>query len=1055
MIISDAAIRNRVTVLVLIVGIVIVGAISYRTLPREAAPDVPIPFVTVLTVYQGVSPGDMETSVTMKIEKELTGLKGLKEITSYSAESVSTIVIEFTPEIAVEDALQYVRDRVDLAKADLPDDADEPIIKEFNIAERPVMYVNLSGDLSPARMKAIADDMQDKIEAVGEVLDVEMSGALEREIRIEIDADLVAAYGLTISDILSLIPREHLNVSAGGLETEGTKFNVRVPAEFRDPAELDSLVLLTRDGRPIYLTDVARVNDTFKDRASYSRLDGRPTITLGVKKRIGANIVSMSDKVKAVLAQEQPNLPAGVKLDVTFDMSKYIRAMVKDLENNIISGLILVLGVLMLFMGLRTSVVVSLAIPLSMLMSFVIIQALGYTLNMIVLFSLVLSLGMLVDNAIVIVENIYRHMQLGYDRVEAAMKGTAEVAWPVISSTATTVAAFLPLAFWPGIVGDFMKYLPVTVIITLSSSLFVALVISPTVCSVIGGGRAVRRKPGRPGLFLRAYRKVLSASIEYGFVTVGLAVMLLVGLAAAYRAWGYGVEFFPDTDPDRAVINIRFPQGTNIRETDRLARILEGRVEEVRPELEHVVSTVGSSGGDMFFGGGTAGPQVGDVTLVFRDYEVRERPSADAVALLRGRLSDLAGAEIKVEKEKHGPPTGDAVTIRITGKDFSRLVEISEEIRDKIAGVPGLVNLRSDFEAARPEMVFNVDRRRARLLGVDPAGIGMFLRTAIYGTEVGKYREFNDEYDITVRLPLRQRTGIDDLLRMQVPNAQGQPVALSSLGEFTYHGGLGTITRINQERVVSLTGDAEGRLGPDVLKDVQERIAGLNHPGYQIQFAGEKQEQEEAKAFLSKALIIALLSILLILVMEFNALSVPLIIMTTIILSLAGVLAGLLTCRMPFGIIMTGIGVISLAGVVVNNAILLLDYTGQLRRRGMDLVEAAVTAGQTRLRPVLLTAVTTVLGLVPMALGVSFDFHDMTWATRSSSSQFWKGMAVAVIFGLTFATVLTLVVVPTLYVMFNRLIMALGRLWARLFGRSPSAEAAALGAGDAPGLDEV
>ena len=1030
MLLTNAAIRNRTTVGVLVLLIVIAGSYSYLTLPRESAPDVPIPIVLVTTAYEGVAPQEIETTVTMKIETELSGLKGLKEIRSSSAEGMSSIVIEFEPDIVIEDALQYVRDRVDLAKPELPSDADEPGIREVNISEFPIMLVSISGDISPVRLKVIADLLEDHIEQIPGVLGVDISGDLEREIRIEIDPDRVAAYGLTILEIMALVPSENVNISAGGLETPGTRFNVRVPAEFVEPEEVDHLVLTTRDGNPIYLTDVATVRDTFKDRSSYSRLDGENSITVSVKKRTGAHVVAISDAVKAVLEAARRRAPKGVAIDVTFDVAKYIRMMVKDLENNIASGFILVVVVLFLFLGWRTSAIVAAAIPMSMLISLAVVQAMGYTLNMIVLFSLVLALGMLVDNAIVIVENIYRHMQLGHKRIEAAMMGTAEVGWPVIVSTATTVAAFAPMAFWPGIMGDFMKYLPITLMITLSSSLFVAIVINPTICSVLAKApeRHGRANPGREGWFIRAYARLLKLSLHHRFVTLSLAFLLLAALVILYAKRGLGLEFFPLTDPDRAMINIRAPQGTNIAESDRLARIAEERTEQYRDELDHVVTSVGAAGMQgMGFGGGSSGPHTAGITLVFHDYEDRERPSADVVVDIRNDLSDIAGAEIKVEREQEGPPTGAAVTIHLIGEDMTTLARLSEAARKLIADVPGLVNLRSDLEIARPELVFKVNRRHAVLLGVNSATIGNFLKTAVFGRAVGTYRQFNDEYDITVRLPLSQRVHIEDLFRLQVPNIRGKAIPLSSLGEFDYCGGFGTINRVDQKRVVTLTGDAEGRLSPAVLKDVQGRLTRLElPPGYEIQYAGEKEEQDKAKRFLSKAFVIALLLIVLILVAYFNSLTVPLIIVTTVALSLVGVLSGLLICDMPFGIIMTGIGVIGLAGVVVNNAIVLLDYTRRLQKRGLDLLTAAVQAGKTRLRPVLLTAVTTILSLVPMATGVSYDFHVMRWVTRSESSQWWRGMAVAVIFGLAFATLLTLVVVPTLYVSLHRLAARFG-----------------------------
>ena len=1169
MILSNAAIQNRTTVFVLILLIVIAGASSYITTPREAAPDVPIPKVLITTPYQGVSPEDIETSVTIKIEKELASLKGLKELTSTSAEGISLIVAEFLPSIDIADALNDVRAKVDLAKAEVPTEAEEPVITEINVAEFPILMINISGSISPVLLKEIADRLEDAIEEIPGVLEVDVLGALEREIRLEMDPDRVASYGLTIPEVLQLIPSQHVNISAGGLETEGMKFNVRVPAEFSTPEEVDGLVLAMRNGKPIYLTDVGWVRDTFKDRTSYARLDGVPSITVAVKKRIGADIIPIAEYVEKIMAQARIEAPEGVKFDLVLDQSQDIRLMVADLENNIFSGLLLVLLVLVLFLGFRTSVIVAAAIPMSMLISFALIAALGYTLNMIVLFSLILALGMLVDNAIVIVENIYRYMQMGYPRVQAAMKGTSEVAWPVITSTATTIAAFAPMLFWPGMIGDFMKYLPITLIITLSSSLFVALIISPTICSVLARGKV--KEKGADSWLLRGYRRVLRFALGHWALTIGLSFVLLIALIGLYGAFGRGVEFFPEMDPKRGIINIRGPQGTSLDKTDEVARQIERRLQPYRNRIKYVIANVGSAGSTaaIGFGGSSSGPHVGNLTLIFPDYDVRQREkwrSEDVVKAIRADLMDIAGAEIKVEKEEEGPPTGEPVTVRFIGEDFQTLEQVSERGRQILAdaNVPGLVNLRSDYEAARPELAFRGDRRRTTLLGLSTVVVGNFLKTAIFGSEVGKYRQFNDEYDITVRLPVGQRRNIEDLLRLRVPNDKGAAVPLSSMGHFEYRGGFGTINRINQKRVVTLTAGAEGRLDADVLADVmellsplgrsrlvatdvrdwktfcslladgrgqvdtghaaavlaqfsssakdvlrtgaagedlttkqklaviaalnktlgqrdlhrEENVRGLDLPdqavdflkrdraslstdevqklnrllleaafpttiaaskaldlpqGYTLRYAGQKEEQDKATDFLLKAYVVALLLIVMILVTQFNTLSVPLIIMTTVGLSLIGVLAGLLICQMPFGVIMTGIGVISLAGVVVNNAIVLLDYTRQLQRKGMDLLEAAVQAGATRLRPVLLTATTTILGLIPMATGVSLDIHKFDFAnplgmiqTGSESSEWWASMAIAVIFGLAFATILTLVFVPTLYTVLYRLAARMG-----------------------------
>ncbi|MCU0915188.1 MAG: efflux RND transporter permease subunit [Planctomycetes bacterium] len=1146
MILTDLAVKNRTTVAVLGLIIILLGVYSYLSLPREAFPDIPIPYILITTIYEGVSPEDVESSVTMKIEKELTGIRGVKEVTSNSAEGMSMISVEFTPDVPPDVALQRVRDRVDMAE--LPQEIEDPVIKEISFDEFPIMQISISGDVSPVQLKEIADRLQDATEMLPGVLKVEVLGALEREIRLEMDPDRVAQYGLTIPEIMALIPAENVNISAGSLETSGTRFNVRVPAEFVSPEEVDHLLIATRNGKPIYLADVARVRDAFKDRTSYSRLNGVENVTVSVQKRAGANIVLVSDMLRVVVARAQEQVPPAVKFDIVFDMSKYIRSTVADLENNMASGLILVVGVLLLSLGWRSSTIVSLIIPFSMLGSFFIIQALGYTLNMIVLFSLILALGMLVDTAIVIVENIYRHMQMGVPRVQAAIIGTREVAWPVTTSTLTNVASFIPLMFWPGIMGDFMKYLPLTVTIVLLTSLFVALVFNPTFCANFA---VAPLRTGPEGRFIRGYRRVQHAAIAMPGLTLFFAFFLLVLMVLLYGRYGNGVEFFPQGDPERAMVDIRAPQGTNIRETDRLARLIEERIQPHRRYIEYMITNVGSSGGGFNLVASAGGPHLGNITLVFYDYAVREKPSMEVIAEIRAAVADIPGAEIRIEREKDGPPTGAPVTVRVVGEDFQVLERLSRQAQDEIASVPGLVNLRSDLEATRPELAFTVDRQRAMLLNVNTATVGNFLKTSIFGTKVGTYRQFNDEYDITVRLPLEERVNIDDLYRLMVPNMAGNAVPLSALGRFEYRGGFGTINRVDQKRVVTLTADAEGRLSTAVLADVQRRLrplgdphltrrhirdwdvlvrtlqnaragsapgvasrlwtvlppkdgaalekalsvaaADANAPGrilrllnraladrdlyqpqdfaggkspaaaqellkrdrarlsgaeveflnrealeaalpgaiaphtwlelpgeYEIRYAGEQEEQEKAQAFLGRAFTIAILMIVLILVAQFNSLLVPVIIMSTVLLSLAGVMLGLIVWDLPFGIIMTGIAVISLAGIVVNNGIVLLDFARQLQDQGLSLVDATVEAGVTRLRPVLLSAATNFIGLIPMAIGISYDFHTLSWATRSESTQWWQNMSIAIIFGLSFTTVLTLVVVPSLYVLLNR-----------------------------------
>jgi len=905
MLLTDLAIKNRTTVAVLGLIIILVGGYSYLSLPREASPDIPIPHIMVHTVYEGVSPEDMETSVTMKIEKELNGIRGTKEIRSSSAEGISMIDVEFNPDVKTEVALQRVRDRVEIAKAELPIDAEEPLIQEINFAEFPIMTISISGDVSPYQFKEIADNLQDTLETVPGVLRVKVLGAMEPEIRLEFDPDRLATYNLMIPEILALIPSENVNISAGGLDTKGTKFNVRIPAELVTAEEVDHLLLTVRNGKPIYLSDVATVTDAFKDRTSLSRLNEANNVTLSVQKRIGANVIHISDYIRAVIDQAQKQIPGAVKFDITFDMSKYIRNIVSDLENNILSALILVTAVLLVFLGWRPSIIVAMIIPLSMLITSFLIQMLGYTMNMVVLFSMVLVLGMLVDNAVVIVENIFRHLQLGYGRTEAAILGAREVAWPVITSTFTTVCAFLPLMFWPGIMGDFMKYLPYTLSLGLLSSLFAGLVFNPTICSVWAGSVTQREKT--ENWFVRGYRRIQGAGLENPGLTLFMAMCLLVGLTILYGKIGKGTEFFPEGDPERAMIDIRAPQGTNIYETDRIVRIIEERIRPYKLDIKHVITNVGSSGGGDIIAS-TGGPHLASITLVFYDFAERKRPSNDIIAEIRKDIDDISGAEIKIEGEEGGPPTGAAIAVRLVGEDFKTLERLNSQVYQTIANVPNVVNLRSDLEATRPELAFTVNRRVAMLLGVNTATVGNFLKMAVFGTKVGTYRQFNDEYDITVRLPLARRLNIDDMYGLHIPNVSGKAVPLSSLGSFEYRGGFGTINRVDQKRVISLTANAEGRLSSEVLSDVQKKLSLLELPaGYEIRYAGEKETEDESRAFLGKAFGIALLLVVLVLVIQFNSLMVPLIIMTTVVLSLIGALTGLLICGLPFGIIMTGI----------------------------------------------------------------------------------------------------------------------------------------------------
>jgi multidrug efflux pump len=1021
MIVNQYALKRQVTVLALLVLIVIAGVYCYATLPRESFPDITIPYVFVTTTYEGVAPEDMEELITIPIERKLKGIDDVEEIRSTSAEGLSTVAIKFLPKVDIDDALQKVRDKVDLAKNDLPAELeDDPVIKEVNFSDMPVIRVVLSGPLSLRRLQNLAEDIQDRLESIAGVLEARLSGGLEREILVEFDLDRVRAYNVPFSSIVGSLTKSNVNMPGGSMDIGEGKYLVRVPEDFQHPSEIFSIVAFVRDGKPVYLRDVATIKDGFKDPLTRSRINGEKSVTIAVLKRSGENIVRVTDEVKRVVDEMRPELPQTLKIDLTSDQSNDVRLMVSDLENNIISGLILVLAVIFVFIGGQSAVFVALAIPYSMFITFTLLTAFNITLNMVVLFSLILALGMLVDNGIVIVENIYRHMQQGKTRQEAAAVGTDQVAWPVITSTLTTLGAFLPMLFWPGIMGEFMGYLPKTLIMALSASLFVALVINPVLSSryqkvKIDNPSKSKKHASREPLIKQFYLASLKWSLRHRWLVIVLAVVLLIFSTLAFVFWGKGTEFFPETEPRRAYVNIKAPEGTNLDTSDRLVAQIE-KIVAPYDDIRYVISNIGAVGGDPFSQGGT-GTHISRVVLDFKDFHDRARPSSEIIKELRRKiLKTVYGAEVQVEKEQEGPPTGPPINIEISGKDILVLGELAARARKVIKDIPGLVDLKDNFIRGKPEIRVRVDKEKAALMGLDTYTIAYTVKSAINGVKAGVYREGKDEYDIIARLPERDRKSIKGLKRITVSGPLGEPIPLTSLAEVKLGSGIGAIMRLDQKRVVTVSGDVSGRLANDMIKDIDARLSQqIDWPkGYSFRFTGEQKEQAKAQAFLSKAFFACIALILMILLTQFNSLVTPLIIMASVVFSLIGVFLGLLITGTAFGIIMTGIGVISLAGVVVNNAIVLIDYINQQLAKGLSSTEALLRAGVVRFRPVMLTAITTILGLLPMATGISFDFGKMAFDIGGESSQWWGPMAVAVIFGLGFATLLTLILVPVL-----------------------------------------
>ncbi|MBN2063073.1 MAG: efflux RND transporter permease subunit [Deltaproteobacteria bacterium] len=1073
MIISEKAVQKRTSVLVLAVVIGVFGFVSYRSLPREASPDITIPYIFVSTNYSGVAPEDIEKSITVPIEKKLKGLEGVKKIKSTSSEGISLINIEFIAGTDIDDALNKTKDKVDQAKPDLPSDLeDDPEVIEVNVSQMPIAVFSLSGPIGLVRLKEIAEDLEEEFEAVQGVLEAEVTGGLEREIRVEPFPEKLAYYALSLVGLQRVIADENLNVSGGAIRMGDGRFQLRVPGEFHTPEEIYGLVVGIHDGRPVYLKDVARVIDGFKDEEARSRLDGHEAVNVQVKKRVGENILHIMDKIDEVVDDKKATWPAGIKIVKVMDQAKDIREIVADLENNIVTGLVLVISVLFFVMGFRNALLVSLAIPFSMFLSFILLKALGITLNMVVLFSLTLALGMMVDNAIVIVENIFRFMQQGVPRVQAAIKATSEVALPVIASTLTTLAAFFPLIFWPGIMGEFMAFLPKTLIITLSSSLFVALVINPAMTAVFmklpSGGSLKKEtasaeeieKAGETpitvrGPILKIYRRFLNSALNHRIAVLIIAFLCVVGLVMIWLQ-RIGLEkpvlFFPDVDPNNIYVNIAVPEGADLDYSDRLARqaeiaicrgegsglaspseqpidcYMENQEEKMHTllsgqkvhgiiDLANVKYIYSRAVAVVGPGSGFESNSPNHLGIQFHDLKERVESSKETVEKIRKRVQNIPGAEMTIAMGDMGPPTGAPINIEIVGDNLDILGRISHEIRKVLEKIPFVQDIQDDYEAGTPTVKVRIDRQRASMLGLSTNTIGFALKVAFNGIKASTYREGDDDYDITVQLAESHRRETDVLRELIIPTPTGM-IPLSTIAKFEVTGGLSQINRINHERVVTVKAEVDEQHvpGPVVRAEAEKLLAGLTlPPGYKIRFTGEFEMQQESEEFLSKAFGAAVFLIFLILVTQFNSVSQPLIIMTSVILSLGGVFLGLSVMEIPFGIIMTGVGVISLAGVVVNNAIVLIDYTNKLRERGIHTKDAIIAAGCTRLRPVLLTAITTILGLLPMVTGIAYDFHTWEISWISESKQWWNAMAIAVIFGLALATVLTLVVVPILY----------------------------------------
>lgn len=1024
---SNIALQRPAAIFIMMIIITIMGVFSYQSLPREAAPEVQIPYLIVTIPYPGSSPEDVESLIVNKLEAEMQNLDDLKEISSTSTEGAAIVFLEYNLGTDIDEAKIEVREALDRVVPKLPDEIEDPIITEINTADFPIMIINLSGTIGLFQLKELAEDLKDEIEAIPGILEVKRTGGLDREVQVNVDPEKLAYYNLDLNQVSNAIAFENSNTPAGNIDIGPLKYMIRIPGEIENPDAINDLIITAPGQVPVFTRDIAKSEFNFKEVSSRSRLNQVESVSLQISKRAGENLLGITDKIKVIIEKARKTHNTNITYTILSDHSDFVRMFIRDLENNLYTGLISVLVVLLFILGFRNSVFVAAAIPFSMLISFLVLQSLGITLNMIVLFALIMALGMLVDNAIVIVENIYRHLELGFTPFQAAKLGVGEVAIPVTTSTLTTLVAFFPLLFMPGIMGDFMSYMPKTLIIALTASLLVGLVINPVLCSVFMKNPKKLKSNDEIQIaensrILRKYRSLLVWCLRRRALVIIAVIVLWIVIIFSYFRFTFpkaGVEFFPVSEPEYAVIHVEAPFGTNLDESDNLVKKIEKVTEPYYEKTKSVVANVGQAMGSMSETGKTT--HLSHVMVNFPNWQEREILPSDLIVTLRKLINQFSGAKFKITKAENGPPTGKPVNIEIRGEDLIELKRISIGIQSKIKDVPGLVNLDDDFASNRSEIQVLIDREKTARLGLRTASVAGLLRTAFNGKIVSTYREGKDEYDIVVRLDQEHRRSINSIESLYIKTPTGQSVNLGEIATVTNAKALGSIRHKGTDRVITVSADAEQISGTEVLKSVQERLHDFQIPsGFSLKYSGADTSQKEMEEFLPKSFLVTVFLIFLILVAQFNSLALPFIIVTSVFLSLMGVFLGMIVHSSPLSIMMGGIGIISLAGVVVNNAIVLIDYIQQLRARGLPIEKAIVLSGMLRLRPVMLTAMTTVLALIPVTIGLDVDFsRSPIVLLGSESGQMWLPMAQGVIYGLSLATLLTLVVVPVLYSLFE------------------------------------
>jgi multidrug efflux pump subunit AcrB len=1090
------AINNRTSIYVMAFFLSVIGLISYFSIPKEQFPEIVIPTILVSTPYPGTSPTDMENLVTRPIEKQIKSVAGVDKVTSNSLQDFSSIVVEFQTDVDVSDAKQRIRDAVDKSRSNLPNNLPrDPDVMEIDFSEIPIMYIQISGNYDLQSLKKFAEQTQDKIETFPEITRVDIIGSLEREIQINVDMYKMQAASVTFSDIERAVASENVVVSAGNIETYGMQRSIRIFGQFLSPDDLKKIIFKSSSGAITYLKDIAEIKDGFKEQESFSRLRGQNVITLNVIKKSGKNLIEASEKIKDLISKDLKKnvFPADLNVTLTGDMSRFTRNTLEELNNTAVIGFILVTLILMFFMGFNNAFFVGLSVPLSMFVVYTIIPGIGFTMNMMVMFAFIFALGIIVDDAIVVIENTHRIHRVEPDIVTAAKRAAGEVFAPILSGTLTTLAPFFPLAFWPGIVGKFMHQMPVTLIIALFASLFVAYIINPVFAVSFMKHEYI--KPVTQFSVKNHYRKIgmlLGLGIIFHILKwhglgnlLFLFLLLFLLFSLVIKKWIYSFQnviwpgilqlyenqlrfflngrnpyyllyaiialfiitlvivgikkpkvlFFPDNEPNNIYVMIKMPIGTHQNVTDSVTKIIEKRVGTVlgrnNPDVESVISNVTVGAGDEHSFDRSAATNRGKVTVNFVEHKFRKVGSTTAyLDKIRKAIKGIPGAEISAEKNRMGPPTGKPVNIEVSGENLSDLITMSNKYKDYLDSlqIPGIEELKSDFQENNPEIIIDIDRSRANFEGITTGQVGMEIRTAVFGKEISKYKEGEDEYPIQLRYDEKTRKNIDALMNLKIiyrdmTTGTLRQIPLSSVAKIDYSATYGGIKRKNMKRVITIFSEVLSGYAPaEVLAKVQDATSKFkNGPGIEISFTGESEYQKESQNFLSKAMLISLGLIFFILITQFNSISKTLIILSEVVFSIIGVLLGIMIFNMPISVIMTGLGIVALGGIVVRNGILIVEFCDVMKKRGLRTRDAIIQAGKVRITPVLLTATATMLGLVPLAIGLNINFIslftdlDPQIHIGGDNVLFWGPLSWTIIFGLSFATFLTLVFVPAMY----------------------------------------